>query len=75
MADNKGVMILAETIDGKLAPIAKELLGCGRKLANEFKEELSALLVGSGVTSVAAEAITFGADKVYVVDGPPSERL
>ena len=70
MADNKGVMIFIEAIDGKLAPIAKELLGAGRKLANDLKEELSALVVGSGVANIAAEAITFGADKVYVVDDP-----
>jgi len=68
MADNKGVMIFTEVVEGKLAPIAKELLGCGRKLADELKEELSALLVGSGVASFAAEAIAFGADKVYIVD-------
>ena len=27
-------------------------------------------MVGSGVANIAAEAITFGADKVYVVDDP-----
>ena len=62
MADNKGVMVFIELIDGKLAPIAKELLGAGRKLANDLKEELSALLVGSGVANIAAEVISFGAD-------------
>ena len=70
MADNKGVMIFIEATAGKLDPIAKELLGAGRKLANDLKEELSALVVGSGVANLAAEAITFGADKVYVVDDP-----
>ena len=70
MADNKGVMIYTEVINGKLAPIAKELLGAGRKLADNLKEELSALLVGCGVANIAAEAISFGADKVYVVDDP-----
>ena len=49
MADNKGVMIFIEATAGKLDPIAKELLGAGRKLANNLKEELSALVVGSGV--------------------------
>jgi electron transfer flavoprotein alpha subunit len=63
-------MIYTEVINGKLAPIARELLGAGRKLANDLKEELSALLVGSGVANVAVEAISFGADKVYVVDDP-----
>ena len=70
MADNKGVMIYTEVVNGKLATIAKELLGAGRKLADNLKEELSALLVGSGVANIAAEAISFGADKVYVVDDP-----
>ena len=70
MADNKGVMIFIELVDGKLSAIAKELLGAGRKLANELKEELSAVAAGSGVANAAAEAIAFGADKVYVVDAP-----
>jgi electron transfer flavoprotein alpha subunit len=70
MADNKGVMVFIELVDGKLAPITKELLGAGRKLAEDLKEELSALVVGSGVANVATDAITFGADKVYVVDDP-----
>ncbi len=68
MADNKGVMILAETVDGKLAAIATELLGAGRKLADDLGEELSAVLVGSDVGGITAEAIAYGADKVYVVD-------
>ena len=70
MADNKGVMILIETIDGKLTNIAQELLGAGRKLANDLTEELSALVGGSGVANIAGEAIAFGADKVYIVDAP-----
>ncbi len=70
MADNKGVMILIETIDGKLTNMAHELLGAGRKLANDLAEELSALLVGAGVANAANEASAFGADKVYVVDSP-----
>ena len=70
MADNKGVMILAEVADGKLAAIGAELLGAGRKLADDLGEELSALLIGSEVSGLAQEAIASGADKVYVVDDP-----
>ncbi len=68
MSDNKGVMILAETADGKLATIATELLGAGRKLADDLGEELSAVLVGADVSGLSQEAIAFGADKVYVVE-------
>jgi len=70
MAEYKGVMIYGEAREGKLAVIAAELLGCGRKLADDLGQELYCLLVGSDVGSLAQEAIAFGADKVYVVSDP-----
>lgn len=70
MAEYKGVMIYGEAREGKLAVIAAELLGCGRKLADDLGQELYCLLVGSDVDSLAQEAIAFGADKVYVVSDP-----
>ena len=70
MADYKGVAVYAEAVEGKLAPIATEGLGIGRKLADDLGQELSAVLVGTGVGGLAQEAIAFGADKVYVVDDP-----
>ena len=70
MADNKGVMVLGEVIDGNLSSISTELLGCGRKLADELGQELSTLLIGSAVSGCAQEAIAYGADKVYVVEDP-----
>jgi electron transfer flavoprotein alpha subunit len=70
MADNKGVLIIAEFVNGALAPIAKEMLGAARKLAGELGEDVSAALIGSGVAGAAPEAISFGADKVYIVDDP-----
>jgi electron transfer flavoprotein alpha subunit len=70
MAENKGVLVLGETKEGKLASITTELLGGGRKLADDLGEELAVVLVGSGVAGLAQEAIAYGADKVYVVDDP-----
>ena len=70
MADYKGVMVYCEVAEGKLASIATEGLGIGKKLADDLGQELSAVLVGNGISSCAKEAITFGADKVYVVDEP-----
>jgi electron transfer flavoprotein alpha subunit len=70
MADNKGVLVIAEFVNGALAPIAKEMLGAGRKLASGLSEQVSVALIGSGIVGVAAEAISFGADKVYIVDDP-----
>jgi electron transfer flavoprotein alpha subunit len=71
MAEYKGVMVHAEVAEGKLASIATELLGCGRKLADNLGEKLSAVLVGSEIANLAQEAIAFGADKVYIVEGSP----
>jgi len=68
MAEYKGVMAFCEATEGRLASTATELLGGGRKLANDLGQELSAVLVGSGTSKLAQEAIAFGADKVYVVD-------
>ena len=68
MAEYQGVMVHAEVAEGKLAAIARELLGCGRKMADELGEELSAVIVGSGVSNLAQEAFASGADKVYIVD-------
>jgi len=68
MAEYRGVMVHAEVAEGKLAAMATELLGCGRGLADDLGEELSAVIVGSGVSGLAQEAFASGADKVYIVD-------
>jgi electron transfer flavoprotein alpha subunit len=68
MAEYSGVMVQAEVAEGKLAAMATELLGCGRGLADNLGEELSAVIIGSGVNSLAQEAFASGADKVYIVD-------
>ena len=70
MAEYKGVMIYSEVTEGKLMVITTELLGCGRKLADDLGQELCAVLVGSDISSLAQEAVAFGADKVYIVDDP-----
>jgi electron transfer flavoprotein alpha subunit len=68
MAEYNGIMTYCEITEGELPSITYEVLGCGKKLANELGQELCAVLVGSDVGSLAQEAIAFGADKVYVVD-------
>ncbi len=70
MAEYNGVMICGEVKEGKLAVISTELLGGGRKLANDLGQELCCLLVGSDISGLAQEAIAFGADRVYVVSDP-----
>jgi electron transfer flavoprotein alpha subunit len=73
VSDNKGILVYGEITEGKLSGMTAELLGCGRKLADDLGQELSAVLVGSGVSGMAQEVIAAGADKVYVVDDPQLE--
>jgi len=68
--DNKGILLCGETTEGKLALITLQLLGIGRKLADELGEELSILLMGSGIAGLGQEAIVLGSDKAYVADDP-----
>jgi len=72
MSDNKGVLILGElTEEGRLASITMELLGIGRKLADEMGEELGVVILGWEIyKSCAKDAATFGADKIYIVNNP-----
>jgi electron transfer flavoprotein alpha subunit len=68
MDNHKGVLVCGEIAEGKLAPITIELLGVGRRLADELGEDLSALLMGSKTDGLGQEAIAYGADKVYVAE-------
>jgi len=68
MDTHKGVLVFGEIAEGKLAPITIELLGVGRKLANELGEDLSTLLMGGKAGGLGQEAIAYGADKVYVAE-------
>jgi electron transfer flavoprotein alpha subunit len=65
ITDYKGVWIFAEQRGGKVASVAYELLGAGRRLADELNTELSAVLFGAS-ESEAQELIRWGADKVYI---------
>lgn len=70
MANGQGVLVVAEGSEGGLAPISAELLGIGRRLADEVGGPLSALLIGSGVDPLAAQLGTLGAQTVYLADDP-----
>jgi electron transfer flavoprotein alpha subunit len=70
MAEYKGILVFGELADGKLASITTELLGCGRRLADELKEDLCCVLACDAVSGASKEAFAFGADKVYVIEDP-----
>lgn len=65
-----GVWVIIEVSNGEVAPVGWELLGEGRKLADEIGCELCAVITGHMVDSVIPEAFAYGAEKVYVIDHP-----
>lgn len=73
-SEYKGVWVFAEQRNGKVASVALELLGVGRKLADDKSAELSAVLFGS-TESEARELIKWGADRVYHCQDPIFERF
>ena len=68
----KHVWVYAEVRDGKLAGVAKELIGEGHRLAREISSDtkIYALLVGENVEHLAQECFEYGADGAYVVEHP-----
>ena len=70
LTDWSGVMIYAEYRHGRIAPVAFELLGIGRQLADQQNVPLSTVLLGDGLGDAGRELVAYGADKVYQVDNP-----
>ncbi|MGE5225117.1 MAG: electron transfer flavoprotein subunit alpha/FixB family protein [Omnitrophica WOR_2 bacterium] len=71
--------VFIEQEEGKVHPVAWELLGVARRLASEVKDELEktrdiavveGVLLGHNVAGLAEEALHYGADRVYVLDHP-----
>jgi electron transfer flavoprotein alpha subunit len=73
--DYKGILIFGEQRRGKVASVAYELLGEGRKLANELGESLSVVLLGASLEEEAKALVHGGADKVYLYDDPLLEKF
>ena len=64
----KDIWVFAEHADGKLADVALELLGEGKRLAKELHADtkVCAVLLGNNVDNLANELFAYGADEVYM---------
>ena len=68
--DYKNVFVFAEQREGTIQPVAFELLGKARDLADVLGEKVVAMFLGYGIKEQAQTLIEFGADEVVVVDTP-----
>ncbi len=62
------IFVYVESQDGKIVPVSLETLGAARKVAAELGEEVTAVVLGNGVTAVAEAAFNYGADNVIGCD-------
>jgi electron transfer flavoprotein alpha subunit len=62
------VLVLAEVAAGELQPVALELLGAGRILADKMERSLLCLVLGDNLGTIPQKLIEYGADVVYVAD-------
>jgi electron transfer flavoprotein alpha subunit len=74
LEEYKDVMVFAEQREGKAASVSFELLGAGRRLADELGTQLMAVLLGAE-ESEAQELIKWGADKVFLCSDPSLEKF
>ena len=65
---SSGILVYAQRNYNKVSEPTLELLGKARKLADNIGVELSSILVGFGISSLAYELISYGSDKVYVAE-------
>lgn len=75
----KGVWVFAELSDvpgggHSVRPVTLELLGAGKRLAEELGEELCAVLIGHNTAKHASELAAHGASKVYLFDDKHAEH-
>lgn len=71
----KGVLVFGEQKNGIVENVVLELLGKGRKLADDLNTPLSVVVLGHDIKEKAENLIKFGADKVYLVDDKSLEKF
>ena len=68
LKDYKDVYVFIEQRDGKIQPVALELLGKARDLAESLGEKVVAIFPGYGIKDQSQSLIEYGADKVICID-------
>jgi len=70
ISEYKGIWVFGEQRDGTPVSVVMELLGQGRKLADQLQVPLSVALLCENGNEAASTLIAYGADIVYLVNNP-----
>jgi electron transfer flavoprotein alpha subunit len=66
----KNIWVFIEQVDGKIRGVSLELVGQARLMADKLGEEVIGVVIGDNVSELPKEVISYGADKVILVEGP-----
>ena len=75
LSQHKGIWFFAEQRNGKLAGVSFELLSASLELKEKLGEEVSAVLLGNNVESLAHQLIERGTEKIYLVEDENLEEF
>ena len=67
-----GIWVVTEQRDGHTKAASYALIGKARRLADECQSKVTAVCLSQGVKD-ADQLVAFGADRVYLVDGPVAD--
>ena len=70
MSDKKGILVVAEPKDGKLANVTLESITRARALAAAVGGPVSVVIMAAEAGPLAAQAARYGAERVYTVESP-----
>jgi len=71
----KGIWVFAEQEEGCLSEVSLELLSAAKLLARKRMTEVSAVLLGHGVQILADQLLSYGANRVFLVEHPALEKF
>ncbi|MDD5066610.1 MAG: electron transfer flavoprotein subunit alpha [bacterium] len=66
----KGIMVFGEVRDKKFANVALELISKAREIADQIKTHVITVILGEKINHLAKEALSYGSDKVILIDDP-----
>lgn len=64
------ILVYVDQYQGTAKPVSWEMLGKARELAGKIGTDVAGVVIGQNIVPIAQEAVAYGADKVFVVEGP-----
>ena len=71
---NQEIWVYTEHKNGKLLKVAREVLSEGRRLADQMKKGVVAVLLGYNLEKLVEDIGKHGADKILLIDNPDLEN-